>query len=258
LPPRLPRGAGVTIVIRIASATLSAMRRLEIPFVLFALVVSACQGAPEPALEAQSVKPGINTNFLDPELDVDKYVQRFETESREVFARRSAIARAVGLEAGMAVADVGAGTGLFVDFFARDVGGEGKVYAVDLAPTFVERLRERVRQRRQDQVEVVQCSERDVALPAASVDTVFACDTYHHFEYPQWTLASIHRALRPGGTFVIVDFEHIPGVTRPWLLVHVRCGKEQVVREVEAAGFELVEEVPVGLEENYFLRFRRT
>src|SRR5690606_25175451 len=105
--------------------------------------------------------------------------------------------------------------------------------------------------------EVVQCSERDVSLPDGSVDTVFTCDTYHHFEYPQATLASIHRALRPGGTLVIVDFERIPGKSREWLLGHVRCGKEQVICEVTEAGFEVVEEVPLGFEENYFLRFRR-
>jgi len=220
---------------------------------LVAIALAACHSAPE----EQSVKPGINTNFLDPNLDVDKFVQRFETESREVFAKRTGIARAVGLQSGMAVADVGAGTGLFVDFFARDVTDQGRVYAVELSPRFVENLRERARKRRQPMVETVQCTERDVSLPQGSVDAVFTCDTYHHFEYPSATLASIRRALRPGGTFVVVDFERIPGKTREWLMNHVRCGKEQVVREVTEAGFELVEEVPLGFEENYFLRFRR-
>ena len=219
----------------------------------FSLLLLAGCSTPDEA----SVKPGINTSFLDPKLDVDSYVKRFETESREVFAKRSAIARACGLQTGMAVADVGAGTGLFLDFLARDVTTTGRVYAVELAPSFAERLRERVTLRKQTQVEVVQCTEHDVSLPEASVDTVFTCDTYHHFEYPQATLASIHRALRPGGTFVIVDFERIPGKSREWLLGHVRCGKEQVIREVTEAGFEVVEEVPLGFEENYFLRFRR-
>ena len=195
---------------------------------------------------------------MDPNLDVDKFVKRFETESREVFAKRSAIARACDLKKGGAVADVGAGTGLFLDFFARDVSTTGRVYAVELAPKFVERLRERAVSRNQPQVEVVQCTERDVSLPDSSVDTVFTCDTYHHFEYPRATLASIRRSLRPGGTFIVVDFERIPGKTRKWLLDHVRCGKEQVIREVTASGFELVEEVSLGFKENYFLRFRRS
>jgi predicted methyltransferase len=215
--------------------------------------VVACAGAPP----EESVRPGINTDFTDPSLDVDAMVQRFETESREVFQKRSAIARAVGLTPGMAVADIGAGTGLFVDFFARDVGEGGRVYAVEIAEKFIDHLRERARARRLPQVTAVLCTERDVQLPANSIDVAFTCDTYHHFEYPQSTLASIHRALRPGGTFVVVDFERIPGVSREWILSHVRCGKEQVIAEVEAAGFRLREEVALGLVENYVLRFDR-
>ncbi|MBL8726923.1 MAG: class I SAM-dependent methyltransferase [Planctomycetes bacterium] len=228
------------------------MRHLAACTVVLAFFV-ACAGAPPEA----SVRPGINEDFLDPALDVDAMVRRFEAESREIFARRAAIARAVGLREGMAVADIGAGTGVFVDFFARDVGATGRVFAVEIAPKFVDLLRERAATRGQTQVEVVLCSDRDVGLAAGSVDVVFTCDTYHHFEYPRSTLASIHRALRDGGELVVVDFERIPGVSRPWILDHVRCGKDQVVVEVLGAGFELIEEVRVELRENYFLRFRK-
>lgn len=233
---------------RVGEATLGAMRTLP-----FLLCFAACAGSPAEV----SVKPGINDNFTNPNLDVDSFVKRFERESREVFAKRSAIARAVGLKPGMAVADIGAGTGLFVDFFARDVKKNGRVYAVELAPRFVERLRERAQSRGLSQVEAVLCTDRDVSLPAGSVDVVFTCDTYHHFEYPQSTLASIHRALRPGGKLVIVDFERIPGVSRDWILGHVRCGKQTVIDEVTSAGFELGEEADVGLSENYFVSFTK-
>ncbi len=230
------------------------MNRLPFPFLL--ALLAACAGAP--SVEEASVKPGINANFTDPNLDVDRFVERFETESREVFANRSKIARAVGLRKGMAVADVGAGTGIFVDFFARDVGADGRVYAVEIVPKFVDRLKQRAIARRQPQVEAVLCTERDVSLPPESVDVIFTCDTYHHFEYPRSTVSSIHRALRPGGKLVVVDFERIPGVSREWILGHVRCGKEVVIEEVTAAGFELSEELPIaGLRENYFISFTK-
>lgn len=229
---------------------------------LLAVALAACSAAPvvEPAavpVDEASVKPGINQDFTRPDLDVDAMVRRFEVESREIFAKRAAIARAVGMQPGQAVADVGAGTGVFVDFFAADVGPQGKVYAVEIAPKFVAHLAERAAQRGLRQVEAVLCSERDTALAAGSCDAVFTSDTYHHFEYPRATLASIHRALRPGGQFVVVDFERIPGVSRQWTLDHVRAGKQEVIAEVTAAGFRLVEEVALGLSENYFLRFRR-
>ena len=227
------------------------MRHLASLLSVFLLV--ACAAAPA----EQSVKPGINEDYTDPALDVDRMVARFEAESREIFARRTAIARAVGLAPGMAVADVGAGTGVFTDFFAKDVGPQGRVYAVELAPKFVTLLRERAAARGLAHVTAVQCTERSTELAPGSVDVVFLCDTYHHFEYPRATMGSIHHALRPGGRLVVVDFERIPGVSRQWTLDHVRIGKQEVVAELQSFGFRLLEELDVGLEENYYLRFER-
>ena len=98
----------------------------------------------------------------------------------------------------------------------------------------------------------------DVKLAPESVDLIYTCDTYHHFEqYPEM-LASIHQALVPGGLFVVVDFERIEGVSREWIMGHVRAGKETVRQEIEAAGFEFLDEVEVpAFAENYLLRFRR-
>jgi ubiquinone/menaquinone biosynthesis C-methylase UbiE len=158
----------------------------------------------------------------------------------------------------MAVADVGAGTGLFLEPLDREVGPKGRVYAVDIAPKFVEHLRSRVAREGREGVEVVLCSERSVELPKRSLDMALVVDTYHHFEYPRSTLASIKSALRPGGKLVVVDFERIEGVSREWTLEHVRAGKDVVQAEIEAAGFELVREAEIArLAENYVLVFRR-
>ncbi len=211
--------------------------------------------AAEPIAE-DSVKPGINDGFME-EGAVERYTQSFETESREIYAQREAILAEVGLEPGMAVADVGSGTGLFLKPFSDAVGPEGKVYAVDLAPKFVGWLRGRAAREGLRNVEVVQCSERSSELPPGSVDLVFVCDTYHHFEYPRNTLASLHAALRPDGELVIVDFHRIEGVSRQWMLDHVRAGEEVFTAEIEAAGFERVARNTDLLEENYILRFRR-
>ena len=235
---------------------------------LFALFLLGCVGgagpaaplpAPAAATAETSVKPGINEDFLDPELDVAKFEQRFEGESREVFVHRARIAALLQLRPGMAVADVGAGTGLYTLLFAPKVGAEGRVYGVDIAPNFVEHIRRAAAERDLPQVEARLCSERSVELPAASVDLVFVCDTYHHFEYPMATLASIHAALRPGGELVVLDFVREPGVSREWILDHVRAGEAVVRQEIEAAGFTFVRrEATPFLQENYVLRFRRS
>ena len=236
--------------------------RIPLPAFLLPLMLAACNTAhhqaPPPPLEEASVKPGVNERFLAPDVDVEQFTETFEGESREIAVHKDAIVRALDIAAGRRLADVGSGTGLFLGDLNRAVGARGKVYAVDISPGFVEHLRARVRAEGLDRVQVVLCGERSVELPEASIDVAFVCDTYHHFEYPRSTLASLHRALRRGGILYVVDFERIPGVSREWLLDHVRADKQTFTAEIVAAGFELEREIEVqGLEENYLLRFRR-
>jgi ubiquinone/menaquinone biosynthesis C-methylase UbiE len=200
-------------------------------------------------------KEGPNDKFLKSDLDVAAWAERFEKPGREVYDKRKEIVAAAKLAKGGAVADVGAGTGLFTMLFAQEVGPKGKVYAVEISPRFLEHLGKRARQAGAKQVQVVRGTETSVTLPPASVDLVFLCDTYHHFEKPQQTLASIRRALRPGGVLMVVDFKREPGKTAAWITEHVRAGQKEVTAEIEAAGFGKAEEVPL-LKENYLLRFR--
>ncbi len=201
----------------------------------------------------QSVNPGINKSYQPP--NVQEFVGRFETESREIFRERERIADLVGLRPGMSVADVGAGTGVFTEPFARRVGASGRVYAVDIAQEFLDLIEQRAAEAGLANVTTVLCPEDSVNLPPTSVDRVFICDTYHHFEYPKSTMTSVYAALRPGGRCVIVDFRREPGVSRQWVLDHVRAGREEVIEEVKAVGFRLADEQPetAFLDENYVL-----
>jgi ubiquinone/menaquinone biosynthesis C-methylase UbiE len=202
----------------------------------------------------QGASPEINEQYRDP--DYSRWQRSLETEGREVYEKRLAIVDAVALKPGQTVADVGAGTGLFTRLFAAQVGPQGRVYAVDIARAFVEGNVRRARAAGLENVVGIVSTQADTRLDENSIDLAFICDAYHHFEDPQATLASIRRALRPGGTLVIVDFERIPGASPDWILKHVRAGKEAFRREIEAAGFRFAGEVKL-MRENYFLRFTR-
>ena len=204
--------------------------------------------------QEKSVNPGINDSYKEP--DPAEFRKRFETESREVFAHRKKIVAAAKVKPGMAVADVGAGTGLFTRLFAKAVGPEGKVYAVDIAKNFLRHIEKSTKENGIENVETVLATGDSSNLRPESVDLVFISDTYHHFEFPQKTMTSIHRALRPGGRVVVVDFHRIEGVSSEWVLNHVRAGQEVFRKEIEAAGFRLVEE-PKFLKENYYMTFEK-
>jgi len=221
---------------------------------LFALLLLSVQ-SPRLFAQEKSVKPGINDRFKHP--DVREFVERFEREGREVFDRRKEIVAALDLKPGMVVADVGAGTGLFTRMFSPLVGREGKVYAVDISEEFVAHIKKLAKQQKQENIVGVVCTADAVNLPADSVDLVFICDTYHHFEFPQKTMASIYKALKPGGQVVLIDFIRKEGVSSQWVLGHVRAGREVFSKEIEDAGFKQVDEKKKLLKEAYFVRFEK-
>lgn len=225
-------------------------------FVLFALTI--CLAPLAFAAETESVRPGINDNYLNPGIDAEAQNKGFTSENRETFANRMEIAAAVGLKPGMAIADVGAGTGIYEPVFSKAVGASGKVYAVDISKPLLAFIEKSMKEAGIANVTTVVSADRSINLPPGSVDVVFTSDVYHHFEYPQAILADIRRALKDGGQFIVVDYDRIPGVTPPARLEHVRTDKKTVIAEVTQAGFKPPEEVRIpGMKESFFLRFRK-
>lgn len=204
------------------------------------------------------VRADINDTYVDPQLDVDEWAERFTGESREVYTARHDVIAAMGVGPGDRIADIGAGTGIYVRLFAQRVGGEGVVHAVDIAQPFLDFVAENAAAEGFDQVRTVLGGDRDSFLPEGELDFVFHSDSYHHFEYPIALTRSHARALTSGGRLFVLDFERLPGTSPPWVLGHVRAGKETVIEEIEAAGLVFVREVELeSLRDNYLLEFRR-
>ncbi len=211
-----------------------------------------------PGCGPKSVKPGINDPYKKM-TDVSVWTKRFEVEARGIFRERLRIIEALNLSPGMVVADIGAGTGLFVEPISHAVGDSGKLYAVDVTPKFIEHLDKRIAETGLKNVETVLCKEDSVSLPPNSIDLAFICDVYHHFEFPEATMSTLHDALRPGGEIVIVDFHKIPGVTREWIMGHVRANQATVIKELHRFGFEMTSNQPTDdfLDENYMIRVKK-
>ena len=200
----------------------------------------------------------MNKKFTDPNTEIQEFVKRFENEARDVYAKRREITRAVGLRPGDAVADIGAGTGLFTFLFVEPVGPKGTVYAVDIGPAFVKYIAEQAKQRGHERIVKTVLNTPDSAeLPIGSIDIAFICDTYHHFEHPEKMLASIHRALRPGGRLIIIDFD-LRKDSSEFVKQRARAAKEVYYREIAAAGFELIDTKHApAIKDNFYAEFRR-
>lgn len=201
--------------------------------------------------------PGLE-DFNSPKLDVAKWLEFLDSPHRDVASNRDAIVSALGLKPGMRVADIGAGSGLFMDPISRAIGPTGRYLAQEISPGFAASLRARADSDGLDNVTVVLGSPSSAGLPSGYVDLAFICDTYVHFRNPTAMLASVRAALVPGGTLVVVDFDLSAGDRVPWLKEKVRASKETYRGEIEAAGFRFEGEEKIeGMRFNFFYRFRR-
>jgi len=209
-----------------------------------------------PVLSAQekSVRPGINDSFRDP--DPKQFTERFEIESREVFAKRNEILETIALKPTDVVADIGAGTGLFTRLFASKLQPDGRVIAVDIAQKFLDHIEVTCREQNLRNVETLLCKDDSTELPPESIDVAFICDTYHHFEFPKKTMTSLRKALKPGGRVVLIDFRRVEGESSDWTLEHVRAGQDVFEAEIKDAGFRKTGEVKDLLKENYMVVFQ--
>jgi ubiquinone/menaquinone biosynthesis C-methylase UbiE len=203
-----------------------------------------------------SVRPGVNDAYRD--ADIEQWVDRLEADDRAIWKNRHAIVAALELEPGAAVADVGAGTGFLTFLIAAAVGPNGRVYAQDITPEFLEHIASEIEAKGIGNVTTVLGDPKSARLPTGSVDLVLLSDVYHHFEFPRAMLASLHDALRPRGRLVLIDFERIEGVSDSFALEHVRAGKGTVTDEVKNGGFDLIRELPLMAGEGqYYLEFSR-
>lgn len=217
---------------------------------------------------------GLNSMFFAEDAGAS-FGARFENpETRDIAANVAPIVALVSQwinSANPVVLDVGSGTGLMLDALNSAVAGRsGRVVALELSPVFEKHLNRRVVAESLTHVRVKRCTDLDlgqtccgrahVADNTASVALV--CDVYHHFEYPAAMLRALRRALKQGGRLVVIDFHrdeekiksHPPG----WITAHVRADQATFTKEIEAAGFSLVEEVAIPtLAENYCLVFEK-
>jgi len=135
------------------------------------------------------------------------------------------------------IADIGAGSGYHV-FKMAELASSGLIYGVDIQPEMLFVMDAKKEADKVTNVQVLEGSEKSANLTERSVDKVLMVDVYHEFSYPIEMLASIKKALRPGGTVYLIEYRgEDPKV--PIKALH-KMTEAQAVKEMKAAGFVLL------------------
>lgn len=167
------------------------------------------------------------TDLFDPEFFVGWTILEDYAEQHRFATWNALLRKAADLRPGETVADIGCGRGLFTFSFAEAVGPKGLVYAVDLNPGVLRFVDFEAARLGDVRVRTVRATESDVSLPPGSVDAAFLISLYHVLvpeENPRdpenlrrnllpW-LATVHRALKPGGRFLVQDGKIDPAIVR--------------------------------------------
>lgn len=174
----------------------------------------------------------------------------FEDPRRDQNLQINRVMDLLKITEGSNVADIGAGSGWFTVRAARRVGGNGKVYAVEINTDFIEYIRRRAVDEKLTNIQTVLGKEDDASLPPASVDAVLLLKTYHEIAQPILLLSRLKQALRPDALLGIID--------RDGNGKDHGISERTVIKEARQAGFKLVDEYdfvkPDGMD--YFLVFR--
>jgi len=182
-------------------------------WMLLTLVLSASLAlAGEPPAQYSSVAPsedGIGKLYMGREIaKVMTYhgapwLERAERTKEE---RPDLVLAAFEVKQGMAVADIGAGSGFYSRRIAQVVGKTGTVFAVDIQPRMLKLIERDLARHTLANVKTVLATPKDPNLRAGSVDLAVLVDVYHELEFPYEAMRAIVNALKPGARLALVEF----------------------------------------------------
>lgn len=155
--------------------------------------------------------------------------------------------RALGLQPGMDVADLGAGPGHYALAAGKIVGEAGHVCAVEIQKDLVEKVKTEADEAGLSHIDVV-WSDLEKAegstLKDESVDAVILSNTLFQISDKKTIMSEAYRILRPQGKLLVIDWSDSHGGLGP-PEDHL-VDRQTVTKLAKSAGFIVSSDVSVG------------
>lgn len=153
----------------------------------------------------------------------------------------------LGVFDGNIIADLGAGTGAYIEPLARRVGEKGRVYAVEVQKEFLTNIKDLATEQGFKNVEVIWGDIETYGgtkIKDASVDAVVLSNVLFQAEDKAGLLVESKRILKEGGRLLLVDWRESFNSLGPSrdMVVTVEAARALC----DAAGFSLKKEFDAG------------
>ena len=135
-----------------------------------------------------------------------KNAHKLDDPDRLVWLPPGDVIASLRLADGMAVADIGAGTGYFAIPMARAIG-KGRVAAVDFQPDMLSRIREKLQHSGEElPIDLAKGDAEATGLDQASMDVVLIANVWHELDHHAEVLSEVRRIIRNEGRLAILDW----------------------------------------------------
>jgi predicted methyltransferase len=207
--------------------------------------LAAASLAALPAMAQPKVSPAIAAAVADsgrPAADV----------ARDSGRKPAEIMAFAGIHSGQKIGELFPGGGYFTRMLSKVVGPTGHIWLMTPA-SFQART-----QKGSDDLAAalpnttVLFQPGDSPMTPEKVDVIWTTDNYHDYRNPSFGAVdmakfdkSVFDSLKPGGEFVVVDYDAAPGAGATQTNTNHRIELATVKAEVEAAGFKLEGESPI-------------
>jgi ubiquinone/menaquinone biosynthesis C-methylase UbiE len=159
------------------------------------------------------------------------------------------VLKAIGIEPGMIIGEVGAGRGRYTVHIASRVGPSGIVYANDIVEEYLKYIERRCAEHGLTNVRTVLGSLIDPKFPLAALDMVVMVNVVHSLAEPAVLLRNIRKSLKPDGVIAIVEgnLDKAPEAAGEWL------SRSKLLKIYEDAGYDLVREETFLPKDNIYI-----
>lgn len=167
----------------------------------------------------------------------------------------------LGLAKGDYVADFGSGHGYFTIPMARIVGGDGKVYALDIQKATLDVIRAKAKLENLLNIELVWADLEELDgshIKSEHVDFVVIANILFQAENKEAVLREAYRILRKGGRAAVIEWEPYAGRSAEMFgpPLNLRIPKREAENLARKVGFESDREFEAG-SHHYGLLFRK-